>query len=219
MHAGTRNATKNVARELNVADVNLVQKACCNGHYGFHGLKVSSVLQADGIRHAHSESLRRHDSVALSRSKMIEMIRELKIGDDLRTPKVSSDSAYGRNDVNQPRYTEIELSTLNDDDRMLAIEQNRQNKGPQMAVECTFNEQMRKFTHADYFVKHKIFDRGERSENKLSTLHNLQTFFFNLFICAQNHGSQVTGILGVNPPTVEEHLHSENNDMLIDLPE
>ena len=52
---------------------------------------------------------------------------------------------------------------------------------------------------------------------QLFVTHKLS--FFNLFICAQNHGSQVAGVLGVNPPTVEEHLHSANDDVLIDSPE
>ena len=87
-------------------DVNLVQKAYCNGHYGFHGLKVSSVLQADGMRHAHAGSLRRHETFVLRTSKMIEMIAQLRIGSDQRVPKCSSDKACGRNEVNQPRHAD-----------------------------------------------------------------------------------------------------------------
>ena len=88
-----------------------------------------------------------------------------------------------------------------------------------MVVEDVFNDQMRKFMHKDYFAKHNILEGSEPSKSKLTTLHDLQTFFFNLFICAQNHGSQVTRILGVNLPTVKECLYSANNDMLVDLPE
>ena len=72
----------------------------CNGHYGMHDLKVSSVLQADCMRHARTESLRHHDSAMLRRSCMIEMIGQLRIGPDFRVPKCSSDKAYGRNEVN-----------------------------------------------------------------------------------------------------------------------
>jgi hypothetical protein len=46
---------------------------------------------------------------------------------------------------------------------------------------------------------------------------DLQTLFFNLFTCSA--GSQVTGVLGVCPPTVKEYLYSCNNDLLIDLPD
>ena len=74
---------------------------------------------------------------------------------------------------------------------------------------------MRKFTHSDYFVKHKILQSGRNNWDQVTSLHNLQTLFCNLFTCSQNHGSQVTGALGVEPPTVEECLHSANNDLLI----
>ena len=74
---------------------------------------------------------------------------------------------------------------------------------------------MRKFTHSDYFVKHKILQSGRNNWDQVTTLCNLQTFFCNLFMCSQNHGSQVTDALGVELPTVKEHLHSANNDLLI----
>ena len=94
--------------------MNLVHKACCNGYYIFHGLKASAVLHDDGIRHVHIDSLQGYDSVALHRSKMIGMIKLLYTEDDLRTPKVSSDSDCDSNEVNQSRHTDVELSILNE---------------------------------------------------------------------------------------------------------
>ncbi len=41
-------------------------------------------------------------------------------------------------------------------------------------------------------------------------------FFFNLYTCSA--GSQVTGTLGVSPPTVYEYLYSVNHNLLIDIP-
>ena len=66
--------------------------------------------------------MHRHDYVAFYRSKVIDVIKELKIGDDSRTPKVTSDSSCGRNEVNHPRNAEIELSILSDQERVLAVE-------------------------------------------------------------------------------------------------
>ncbi len=40
---------------------------------------------------------------------------------------------------------------------------------------------------------------------------------FNLYTCSA--GSQVTGALGVSPPTVHDYLYSCNNNLLIDIPE
>ena len=193
-------------------DVNLVQKAYCDGHHEFHGLKVSSVLQADDMRHTHAESLRRHDTFVLHTSKIIEMIAQLRIGSDQRAPKCSSDKACGRNEVNQPRHADIELATLSPENRELAIEQNDKNKRPHCAIEDQFNEQMRKFTHTDYFVKHRLLDSGSRNQIQLRTLHDLQTLFYNLCMCACNHGSQVTGTFSVNPPSVSEYLDSANKN-------
>lgn len=45
---------------------------------------------------------------------------------------------------------------------------------------------------------------------------DLQTLFFNLFTCSA--GNQVTGALGVCPPTVHDYLYSCNNDLLINIP-
>ena len=59
---GAGKAAHEVMRQVGHGNVNFVQMSHYNGHCGMHGLEVSSVLQADGVRHAHSESLRRHDS-------------------------------------------------------------------------------------------------------------------------------------------------------------
>lgn len=58
------------------------------------------MLQADGMKHAHSESLHGHDSAVLHKSKMIEMISQLKTDKDERVPKCSSDKAHSRDEVN-----------------------------------------------------------------------------------------------------------------------
>ena len=47
-----------IRREVGYHDANLVQKAHCNSRCRCHGLKVSSVLQAEGMRHTHAESSR-----------------------------------------------------------------------------------------------------------------------------------------------------------------
>ena len=68
---GKGKAANEIMRQVGDQDLNLVQKAYYNGHYRFHCLKVSSVLQADRMRHAYAESLRRHDSVVLHNSYII----------------------------------------------------------------------------------------------------------------------------------------------------
>jgi hypothetical protein len=43
-------------------DINLIQRAYYNGHYGFCGAKVQHVLQADGLCYSFTCPLRRHDA-------------------------------------------------------------------------------------------------------------------------------------------------------------
>jgi hypothetical protein len=50
----------------------------------------------------------------------------------------------------------------------------------------------------------------------LHCLWDLKTFFLNLYTCGA--GSQVTGLLGVTPPTVQEYLYSCNDNLLVDIP-
>jgi len=49
-------------------------------------------------------------------------------------------------------------------------------------------------------------------------LWDLKELMFNLFICAQGQGSQVTGMYGIEPPSIEEYLFSANYDWYIDMP-
>ena len=50
---GEGKAATQTMRQLCERNVNLAQKACFNGHYGFHGTKASSVLLANGMTHVH----------------------------------------------------------------------------------------------------------------------------------------------------------------------
>ena len=78
VQVGKRKRNTKIMRDLNATAMNLVQKVCSNGHYGFHSLKVSAVFHINGIRHTHCESLRMNYYVALYCINMIEMIKELK---------------------------------------------------------------------------------------------------------------------------------------------
>jgi hypothetical protein len=46
---GSRDAANALIRAAGGDNVNLVQQAFYNGHYGFAGAKVQHVLQADGL--------------------------------------------------------------------------------------------------------------------------------------------------------------------------
>ena len=52
------------------------------------------------------------------------MIDQPKIGPDERVPKCSSDKSHGRDESNQPRFTDTELVGLAPENRELDMEQN-----------------------------------------------------------------------------------------------
>ena len=89
-----------IIASLGAQDVNLAQKAYYNGHYGFHGLKVQNMLQADGMRYTFADSLHCVDSILLHKSNLIKMISHLRVGTvDQKVPKVVLDKTYGRHSI------------------------------------------------------------------------------------------------------------------------
>jgi hypothetical protein len=78
-------------------NVNMMQQAYYNGHYGFCGAKVQHVLQADGMCYSFTCPLRRHDASVLRSSSMMTMLSVLYINNDQARPvKTVTDKAYGR---------------------------------------------------------------------------------------------------------------------------
>jgi hypothetical protein len=90
-------------------DINLMQRAYYNGHYGFCGAKVQHVLQADGMCHSFICPLRRHDASVLQSSSMITMLSVLFVNNDQARPvKTVTDKAYGRTRHFRPLHTSLE---------------------------------------------------------------------------------------------------------------
>ena len=46
----------------------------------------------------------------------------------------------------------------------MALKQDRKNIKTHYVIEDQFNEQMGKFTHTDYFVKHRLLQQGSPNE-------------------------------------------------------
>ncbi len=99
-----------LARAVGGADVNLVQQAYYNGHYGFCRAKVQHVLQADGMCHSFIYPLWRHDAAVLQSSSMITMLSVIYVDNDPARPvKTWTDKAYGRSRHFRPLHTDLEL--------------------------------------------------------------------------------------------------------------
>jgi hypothetical protein len=71
---GKGDAATALVRAAGGDDVNLVQQAYYNGHYGFGGAKVQHVLQADGMCYSFTCPLRRRDAMVLQASSMLTML-------------------------------------------------------------------------------------------------------------------------------------------------
>ena len=138
-------------------------------------------------------------------------------GDKDRPAKTITDKAYGRTPHFRPLHTEAELRMMGAEARIAAADFDKRHKRPRLAVENSFSQQVTKFRHSDSFRSHRITQSGRSNWEYLRTLWDLQTFMFNLYTCSA--GSQVTGALGVSPPTVHEYLYSCNNNLLINIPE
>jgi len=158
---GRGEAAQAVAAAVGAEDVNLIQQAYYNGHYGFCGAKVQHVLQADGICYSFTCPLRRHDAVLLHNSSMVTMLSVLYINNDPARPvKCVTDKAYGCTPHFRPIHTDLELRLMNPVDRAAAEEEDKKNRKARCGVEMSFNNIVRKFQHSDYFAWHHIYQSG-----------------------------------------------------------
>lgn len=216
---GKGRAVQELCAAAGTDDLNLMQRAYYNGHYKYHGAKVQHVLQADGMVHSFTCPIRNHDATVLRSSAMITMLSILYVdGDQNRPVKSVTDKAYGRSDNFRPFHTDAELRMMNAHARAVVEALDKSNKKARLAVEGSFNNQVTKFRMVDSFRHHRIFQNGQSNWAQLRCLWDLQSFMYNLFVCSNDCGSQVSGQLGVPPPTVAEYLYSANNNLLIPIP-
>jgi hypothetical protein len=154
---GTGDAAAALLRAAGGDEVNQVQQAFYNGHYGFAGAKVQHVLQADGLCYSFTCPLRRHDAMVLQESSMLTMLSILYVNNDPAQPvKCVTDKAYGRTQHLQPLHTSLELRLMNAEERAAAEAEDARNKGPRNGVEMIFNNIVRKFTHTYFRVADQI---------------------------------------------------------------
>jgi len=199
---GHGDAADALVRAAGGDNVNLVQQAYYNVHYGFAGAKVQHVLQADGICYSFTCPLCHNDAMVLQESSMLTMLSVLHINNDpLQPVKCDTDKAYGRTRHLPPLHTSLELRLMTPADKVSAEEEDAQNKGLRMSVEMSFNNIVRKFTHIDYFPTHCILQSGRSNWPYLHCLWDLQVLFYNLF----TYALRVMAILEM--ASLELHLH------------
>jgi hypothetical protein len=67
-------------------DINLVQQAYYNGHYGFSGAKMQHVLEADGMCYAFTCPLHCHDVMVLQESSILTMLSVFHVNNNPLCP-------------------------------------------------------------------------------------------------------------------------------------
>ena len=93
---GTGDAAAALAEVVGAEDINFIQRAYYNGHYGFFVAKVQYVIQVDGIYYLFTCPLRCHDASVLHTFSMLSMLSVLHVNNDpLHPVKCYIDKAYG----------------------------------------------------------------------------------------------------------------------------
>lgn len=211
------NADKvNVIAALAGTDRTMVQRAFYNGHYGHHGAKALSVLQADSMMHCCLLSVRRHDGALFEASKLRPQLEHLRIGDPDgdRMVRCVTDSAFRKSTCIFPTRTDAQLRAMAPAARATAVAEDSADRNMRKAVETAYNDLVTRWRFADCFRAHRLFQSGRSNFPNLAALWDLLALFSNLFTCTQG-GSPVTGIIGVDPPSVEDYLNSANKGFLV----
>ncbi len=134
-------------------------------------------------------------------------------GEEARPGKTVTDKAYGRSRHIRPLHTLAELVQMQLQERATAEAEDKRNRKPRLAVECSFNQVVTKL-----FWYHKLLQQGRSNWKYMHMLWDMNVFFYNLYTCLQQMGNQVSGMLGVEPPSVAEYLFSIHNNLLVPLP-
>ena len=127
-------AARKISSSIGESDINLIQKVCYNGHYGLNRFIVQQMLQADGIKMAFQDSIRRHQSVLLHHSGVISMMYFLRTGVEDRNEKSGTDKAHPRNDHISLQCANSELAATTPENRIAAKELISENKVSRLAT-------------------------------------------------------------------------------------
>jgi hypothetical protein len=83
---GHGDAAAALVRAAGGDDINLVQQAYYNGHFGFSGAKMQHVLEADGMCYAFTCPLHCHDVMVLQESSILTMLSVFHVNNNPLCP-------------------------------------------------------------------------------------------------------------------------------------
>jgi hypothetical protein len=177
------------------------QQTVYNGHYRGHGLKIQSVMFADGIQVAFVESARLHDSNVLRTSGILQQMETLYIdGNEDRPAQLYGDPAYG-NDLHLKRKEKGNGRTPEQKQKDGAMKPARE------SVEHGFCKVVALFPKLDYHKRSKLWWHISEREWIIAF------FFTNLHTCF--YGSQVNAFFEVHAPDIHEYIYNCHQGLLL----
>jgi len=203
-------------------NVNLVQRAYYNGNYRLHGAKVQHLLEVDGVIICYVSSVRVHDARMYRESTVEAQLSTLYVveADGTENPfrpiKALSDLAYPDTEHCVRQRSQAALAAIpNAANRQAAEDAQKKDQRVRGQVECSFQKVMSLNALNRDKSKFCLLNSAGVAWEYTQSIWHVEVLFANLHTCL--YGSQVTGFLGVEPPTVYEYLYSANNGFMVEV--
>ena len=215
---GVGKAARKFAERLGI-EASRIQRAFYNGYYGVHGARIQHLVEVSGILYSYCCSIRNHDAVLLRKSKIDSMLDCMYVNNDPNRPvRVMTDKGYARSEHWNPAFSAAQLAAAAyNPTRLLALEENNAaNYGPRAAVEHSFAYVFTMFPFFDQKRKFRLFEGGKENYGRLMETYDMAVFFANIKTCLTG-GNIITGKFGVDPPSLEEYLHSVHSGTYVNV--
>ena len=112
-YLGKEDAAMIITKIAGTEDVNLIQKAYYNSHYGFYGVKVQHMVQADSIMISFVALIQNYNTRVIITSIMFTIVNVMYIINDPTCPiKCVTNKAYPRNKYFRQSFTNCELAAM-----------------------------------------------------------------------------------------------------------
>ena len=203
-------------------NVNLVQRAHHNGNNWFHGAKVQHVLEVDGMVICCVSSIRVHDARLYRESTIEAQLSTLYVVEadgnpnPFRPAMVLGDLAYPDTMHCVRQRSRAALAAIpNAAQRPAAELAQKKDQRIRGQVECSFQKVMSLNALNRDQTKFQLLRDGGVAWDHTQSIWHVEVLFANLHTCL--YGRQVTGFLGVDPPTVTECLYSANNGFMVEV--
>ena len=183
-----------------------IQRIFYNGHYKAHGVKIQYAVFTDGICVLECTSIRQHDQVMLTNSRLETALRLLWVEDKngvRRHPCAYGDPAYTESDVVQRKAKGAR------DDAQKKLDKSMQSS--RAGVEDMFCSLVKFFKFFNNKDNHRLLTRGRTG---VAQALIAATILLNCHTIVD--GVQANALYLQTPPTLEEYFMSANSDEYVD---